>query len=477
MNPGTWLTIIGLFIAFIAFFPREEFKVIQLKIYRIEIYILLTTLFFLIPFLIFFDGISSRISFFQFFTVQGGIASHTIAFIVTYITILWTVVRILWHPPKKIVNQCLIDYYSQLLNEVSFEKFTSVFLKYESNNLIIKNWQLYKSIILNPIFIEGIFKLRQHYFLNFWNKLSTKEEFQSILKTLINYKNSIYYTELTQNRNSYSLLPDKPLLNILILVNIQQSMDFGVIKFISSIGNHHLQSHSNYGGASIYNQKYATYFHDDGGFHLELLYHINFIGVLYFTNINMNRDIGSMSNYRNMQSIFSQWINNIINNISLPDEKTYSEYPTNYHWLISQMITESSRWLDLFNEDEHYNEDFSYNTFIPMCIGLSFEELFKGHDKKKITIDFIKSKAILIISYFYFAYESKKLLLEKLEEYFILKIPKELIEDILGACLDHRFVLDYSSFKSKDYRFPVIHGWEKERLENLRAVLLEKNLI
>ena len=479
MEIASWLTLISILIAIYAFFPKEELHLILLKVLKIEYWGALGIFIFAIPYLIFFKSLTERFTFLKIFTVSWGFDSSYLAFVLFYILFLWFLFRVVWLKPNKTANQKIIKFYLDLLSEISFEKFFKIFRKYERIQNIQNNWELYQTVFYEPLFLKGIINQQPYYLLKFWDKFQFEKYFQTIFKLFLSNNESIYYSEIKEHRNSSELLKDQPFLIKILCETLSQSIDCGLIKLVSSIGNEHLHNEIKNKEYSIYNQSPIDLDHKPKGYNLPIYYHIQFINLMYYTAIQNKQDISTFSNrYNNMETIYSCWIENMKINIKTSKESADSEYPTNYHWLINEMLSNANSWLNLFNKDENFNAKSSYLNFIPKCIGPCLDELYKGFETDIFSKDYIKKRIHNNLLSFYFGYQTKNELRTPIEEYCIAKIPKQLIEPVFRNSMYACLAFNYNDFLKKDFSFPpTLRDRDIKVLKRLHEFLTKENLL
>ncbi len=452
-----WLTVITIFTAIFTLIPREDLKLTLQNINRWEKNIMIFFLFILIPFLIIFPKLVYRFPFFNYFCFTNGFDPSNIAFGLFYVSFIWFILRFSRFKPKFKDEEKPIDYYFELLNEKSFDDFFKLFTKYTSPDKINDEWDSYRNIIFNPKFLNGVLIKQPTYLLQFWDKFSSEAEFQAVFRLFLENENSAYYKEIKEHWNSYSLLvDDKPFLNKVLNENIQQSIGNGILMLFSDFVARHLRGEHD--KISIYNQQhYDPRIREEEGFDLPVYYHIRFIGLMYSSAIDNKIDISKLSKgYTNMQSIYSCMIAEMINNIIIIEGNEDKEYPTNYHWLISEIFSLNSNWLDSFIEEikkdvNNSLSNSSYIVFIPFCFSLCIDELYKGFTRKKISQNFIDRMMYYNVLTDYFGYEINEVMKSSIEDKIINEIPQEHLEPILGFALNERFAISFNSFKQENF--------------------------
>ena len=164
--------------------------------------------------------------------------------------------------------------------------------------------------------------------------LISEDAFRNEFIKLLSANDSIYYKELKEHWNSYSLINNCPFLNEIINKSISKSIGFGLLSLISDFARRHLYYDKD--AKYLYNQPHIHIHTSEGeGYNLPIFYHIRFIGILYATAIKNKVDIDTVAHfYKNMQTIYSSMIEGMIDNLQIEGIDTAKEYPTNYHWLI-----------------------------------------------------------------------------------------------------------------------------------------------
>lgn len=307
------------------------------------------------------------------------------------------------------------------------------------------------------------------------NKYTSKDIFLSEISLLINDKNSLYYLEIKQHWNCHSLIKDSTLLADIINKNLSKSINFGILLLIADSVTNHLY----YDKASkyIYNQPHKFMRTSEGqGYNLPVYYHIRFVGILYATAIENSIDIGSLSRrYSNMNSIYSCMIEGMIDNLDLGTIDDKKEYPTNYHWLIGEILSTARYWLEQFNEAESFNEESSYLSFIPFSISLCLSELYKAIGLGKISEKFLIRQIYWSVIHCYFFSQLNEHIRKSIDENIISLIPDELIEPILSFSLDEAFAIWFVDFRNGEFR--NANNLQGGILNQLRDFLISKGKI
>lgn len=548
MGIDSWFTIIGFFIAIFGFLIKDELKIFLLKLNNWEKFLALFTLFVVLPFLLFYKSISSKLFFLnkEPFVWNWGIKPENIAFILfcivfiylfcrisirrfipknkinenivnTYVEILedspsnfwktflkyedkedfindnWEIYEdIIFHPlflessftftaaknkikkiPKiKEFSPRKMSYYQQLVNNNQLEELFRFYLAFEKNENVNQNWPIYKNIFLNNKFLFPAVEQYSGILLEIWHNIDNEQDFSKLFLAFLENRNSDYYQEIREHWNSYSLLPDKPLLNIIIKDNLRQSIDNGLLIFIADYIEKLLQSEN--GKLSIYNQEH---FHpritEVEGWELSVYYHIRFIGIIYSTAIEDKVDISMLSNrYRNIISLYSCVIENILNNMTINEKETNKEGNSNYHWLINKIFDIQREWAIKFFKKDQINLTSSYQTFIPASLASCIEELYKGYTLNKITYDYLYNILYYDILNNYYDPRIGNSYRESIENEIICKIPDNIRVKILERSLKDKYAKSYDDFKNENYT--GLNGQYIEILNRLKSYLESK---
>lgn len=479
MDINGWLTVITVFMAVFTLLPKEDLFLRFLRTRVVVIFLFLVINVIIIPYLLFFEKIVKRCAFLEHFTVSWGFDTKNIAFILFYISFIWLLFRLLLIKSKPKADKKYIDFFTSLLNEKPFEEFFKLFTKYTPDKYISDDWENYKQLLFHPKFLNKILESKPSYLLQFWKKFNSENDFQSIFLLFLKNSNSVYYSEIKEHWNSYSLLVDKPFLNTVIKENLNQSIHNGILMVFSDHVSKHLQSEC--GKTGIYSQEhYNTRIREDEGFDLPIYYHIRFIGLMYSSAIENNVDISTITHrYTNIQSIYSSIVEQMIKNI-IVKENANKEYQSNYHWLIGEIFNIQSNWLTLFSDENYekhryFNENSSYVYFIPSSMSLCLSGMYKGYRNGSISMVFLKSIIYYNILSHYFKYGLNENIKTSIEEKVISIIPVEYLKLILDYALGEKYAIDYEKLIEKD--FSLIIERDKEVLNRLLEFLIRKDMI
>jgi hypothetical protein len=475
MDLNGWLTVITVFTAIFALIPRPELLLSFYRIKSIEKWTVFIVVIFVIPFIILFPKLTDAFEFLNIFYVQWGFEPSIVAFAIFYLSLLWIIAHLFVIKPEITNNKKSIPYLLQLLDEKPFEEFFNIFTKYTSKVGIKTNWILYKKIFFKPKFLKNMTSDKVNYFLPFWGKISNEDKFKEVFFLFLEDENSVYYSEIKEHWNSYSLVSGKPFLKKVLDKSLKNSINNGLLLVISDFMNAHM--HMEHGKIGIYNKPHNyPRLRGEEGFDLPLYYHLLFIGILYATAIKNKFDIAEYPvRYSHMYSIYSGVFESMIKNIDIEKNDSAGEYPTNYHWLISQSLSFVGNWLVTFSEKEYFVEGSSYVNFIPSVFSMCMDELYKGFVKDKISQDFINNILYYNMLSSYFDYDIDVSIMASIEENVIQKIPRKHIKPVLSFMLNEKFALQYQDLIGGSYR-----GLSKEEslaLNRFREFLLEKGMI
>jgi len=483
MDINTWLTIVTIFIGVFTILPKEERILLQLKLHRIEYILFFILLFILIPYLILFPRIVARWPILSKFTMTNGFDSVDIAFSIFYVLFFWIIVRFLFMKPMGRVNNKIIEYFKNALTDLPFSQFFSLFTKYSSPKLQKKYWYLYKEIILQPEFLQGVIKHRPSFIYNLWELLN-EADFKVVFKPFLTDTESVYYEELKASDGSDSVLSNSPFLNSVIVKNLMRNRKNGLLSMISDFSKQQIRAEKGK-PQSIYAQPHH-YQHTRGeeGYDLPVYYHIRFVAMMYSTAI-MNR----VDTYPHMYTLYEGMIDEMIANLDHGSVDLKGEYPTNYHWLIGEIFSGANRWLELFGGEHikpgtdympesdyiYFSIKSTYIDFIPSCLNFCLQSLYKGVDQKKINIKFVSQMMYYNVLSEYFSHNFKDEMRTSIEENVIKNIPKDYVEDILDFALKESFAGTFSNFQEK--RFSSAHKEEAQIQLRLHNFMKAKQLI
>ncbi len=304
---------------------------------------------------------------------------------------------------------------------------------------------------------------------------NSKEEFKKYFKKLLLDKNSAYYSELREHWNTHTLRNDSVVLTEIIQTSLAKAVEYDLLPMI----NDFVAEHLNYDGSAkyIYNSPHV-YMHvrEDEGYNLPVYVHICFIGILYSTAIANKIDIDRVAqNSGTMRSIYSSMVKYIVANIERNINSDDLEYPSNYHWLIGEILGITDNWITLFNEPEYFDTNFSYLQDIATITGYCLDELYHGEEAEVLPDTFVVRQVYYHSLSTYFSSLTNDEIRGSFEEHIIKNIPQKLFRRVLKFSLDEKFALSVDQFISG--RFRTINDRERAVLERFRSFLIRENLL
>ncbi len=425
MDINGWLTVITIVTAIFALMPNEEQVILEYKTTAVEKYLFLGIILFVLPYLILFKELGKLMPFLKYFTVQDGIEPPLLAFVIFFITLLYTLLRFFVFRPSR-VNEKLIDYYEKLLYQKPFEDFFSILNRHHGPEQILSNWNVFSKIFDNPIFLRSVVENRSKYLIQFFPKYETKEEFSALFKLFLDNPNSILYEEL-YDEPIPTTLEHFPLLNAL-LKNIDASIKLGLLGLIEDHAKKILIKENT--KDSRYNQLHDYPVEEKVGFDLPLYYHIRLIGLIYDTAIERNVNVHGIR-----QTMFQTIVKKIISNLQVQGLDLTMEYPNKYFWLLSEIFGIHSEWIRHQGVKE-WNEESNLNSFVNSSYWLCLDELIKGYMDSKIDLSFITRVAHYDFLSNYYHHEMNGDFLNVMEEEVISRIPDATLVHILDKSLD-----------------------------------------
>lgn len=476
MSVSDWITIISITFAVIAIYPASERIIISFKLRKYEIPLFVFFTLFLL-YLIKFDEIANNVTFLKSFYYDFGIKSSDWALLLLLVLIFYCGWQLFYIIPNALPNENLIKFYQKKLKQ-DFSIFFELFNKYERKSSDIAHFDSYKEIIFNPKFVAETSNLNPYLFTMLLDKMDNNT-FKPFFTHVLDDFESVFYTEIKKNNNSFTVESTNKFLYATCHHNPELFIDIGGLKILRDWYIIHLQTERLKGENSIYNQPSESLI-DNYEYILPLFYHISFISLLYNEAIINRRDISTLSDkYTNMQTIFSTMIDKMLGNIDsvMYEANLDKDYPTGYHFIISEIFRIIGHWLCSFCDKENYNKESSLIVFIPFCFSLSMKSLFKGLDDHKIGLDFIKRQYHYNLFDTYFSNKLKPEIEEKINKCCIMGIPKEHLQNILEFSLNEKLAINYNTFINNDFTIPVLKDFEKKRLDSLRTYLRKNNLI
>lgn len=462
MDINGWLTVITVFTAIFALWPKEDLILFKYKTLKVEQFAVMIILVFVLPYLIFFNQLKERIPFLKDFTVINGIEPTNLAFLFFFVTFLWILFRLfIWNPKVKATVKA-VKYFKEILTEKPFEEFYNIFTKHTSPKDVSNSWELYRPIVMNPKFLNGIFPNHTSYLLEIWEKFENEEDFKTIFKLFLQNKDSDYYKEIKLHSGTYSLRSDTPFLNKLIKERMEESLENNVLDILADYIQEHLYDESS--PNSIYNRVHSyNRVREDEGFNMQVYYHIRFYGLMY------SYAIESKSKEKpRVLTFYSTITDIIIDNMRKPTEfEADSEYPTNYHWLLGEICDIINNWANSFVK-EYYDNKSDCSNHIPSIFNWVMKSLYSGFARSKISANFLYSRMYYGILSTYFDSTVNDEFKTQIEKEVIGEIPTSLIAAIFNFAFDEKFAISYYQFKKGKY---VLVEHEAKILKRLKEFL------
>lgn len=468
MSSSDWFTAFGFFIAIYALFSREERQILAWKLNKADPYIFLAILFGTLIF-IKYNDLYHRFSYLKSFDLPWGLNSSNWALILFISGILYYAVK-LQSIPSKLPSPDLIKYYQTMMIQ-DFKKFFLLFNKYERSADKNEYFHIYKDIIFQPAFLEGVSD-QPYYFTNLLNRIDI-DAFSNYFTLLLNNHSSIFYKELRLNADKNLVNSDNYFLYRLLHTSPELFFNNNGLTILRDWHVNYLENEKSKRGDSIYNQNPKLVVH---GFELSLpLYlHIVFIRLVYQEAIFQNIDPSSFDNSStNMQTIFSNLIEKMVGCVDVVTYRKHesAEFPLKYHYLISQIFDTIHGWLNKYNENTYFQAQSSLLSFFPSCMYQCLKELLKGYESGVIPKDFVLQIYHYHLFQFYYMSDLNKELLCEIENKCISKIPLCIKQDILTYSLDEEFALSFDEFKNGKFEHSNSNAHEMLILNRLYTLL------
>lgn len=481
MDINSWLTIVTVFLALIAFLPQHERNLQQMKLSKWELYSSFILLILVIPFLIYFRKFETRFASLSTLTIKNGYEPHNIAFGLFYLIFIWILIRLFVWKPKDRIDQSVTDYFKRILSEIPFPQFFALFLKYSPSVFTKNDWRFYRQIIMDPIFLNGVRHYQPNYIFSLLSLINRKDDFKAIFLPIVQDIQSIYYREIKENDGHTSISQGSPFLMGVAVVHLNKALKLDLRQIVSDTAKIHVRSERSKSNSGYLQEHLYGHMQGEEGYDLPLYFHIRFIALLYGTAIQNRVDT-----HPHMHTIYAGMISEMVNNLAGWDEYTEKEFPTNYHWLISGIFGEISTWMDTFGTEQtitnddyetetgyfYFDDHSSYVDFIPSCFNFSAVELYKGYEAGKIKPRFISRMFHYYLFGYYFRHDAKPEVLSSIEENAIRHIPADLLPEILDLTLDENFAGDYENFIERKF---AGHGIELQRQDRLWKYLKSIN--
>lgn len=481
MDINSWLTVVTVFIALVAFLPQHERNLLQIKLPKWEIYGSTILLIVIIPWLLFFRKLEITFPCLSNFTFTNGIEPENLAFILFYLIFILILYRLFVVKPKGQTDHRAIDYLSKILHELPFPQFFSLYVKYCDPPSAIKEWDIYRPLLMNPEFLKGIQQFQPNYFLTYLPYIDSEADFKSLILPIVMNTQSVYFIEVKNNDGFNIISQHSPFLQGIAVKYLEQSLHLGLRPIISDSAKLLMRNERGKSN-SLYLQEHL-YGHMDGeeGYDLPIYYHIRFIALLY-----SNAIINKVNTHPHMHTIYGGIVGEMIKNLNEENQYPDSEFPTNYHWLINSIFGEISNWLDIFGTEHsrtnggfeveegyfYYQDDSTYIDFIPSCFNFTALELYKGFEEDKITSEFIADIFHYHIFGYYFRYDAKPDILSSIEQNVIKNIPNQFIGEILDKTLDEHFASSFNQFIARRFAGNANEVARQGRLHSFYASIL-----
>lgn len=460
MDINTWLTAVTIFFGALTILPKEERTLLKLKFHWTEYVSFAIILIFVIPCMILFPELAYRCPALNEFTTPKGFKPSNIAFGLFYILFLWLITRLVIVRPIGRINQSIVRYFKDLLNELSFPQFYSIFIRYAPARLYKKNWALYRQIIFSRDFLKGVAQSQPSFLNRIWDVINSKKDFKIAFQSFMLNPDSAYYYELKDNDGRDSVSDSSTFLQAVLVDNLIKNRKNGLLYVLSDFTKQHLLNESQK-ESSVYLQPHA-YYHSkaEEGYDLPLYYHVRFIALMYGTAIEHK-----VNTHPHMHTLYASMIENMIANMRTEDANKHGEYPTNYHWIISEIFSSANRWLEVFtmqspveDGDEtsptypYFDPNSTYLDFIPSCLNFCCQALYKGLEQEKLSMHFVAAKMYYAIFSEYFRHDLKDEMRASIEENILKVVKKQYLPGILKLTLDEKFAMNYPAFKEKEFR-------------------------
>lgn len=460
MDINGWLTVVTVFIALIAFLPQHERNLLQIKLPKWEIYGSFILLIILIPYLLLFRKLETRIPILSKMTFKGGFEPCNIAFFLFYLIFLWILTRLFVIKPRRKTNHNTINYFNRIISELPFPQFFSLFLKYSEPPNTKAEWTVYRPLIMNPEFLKGIQQYQSNYVFKFLKFIGSDADFKSLMLPIIKDTQSVYFTEIKKNDGFQSISQRSPFLLGLAVSHLQQSLKLGLRQIVSDSAKTLIRLERGKMTSPYLQEHLYGHMRGEEGYDLPVYYHIRFIALLYSTAIQ-----NLINTHPHMHTIYGGMVEEMVKNLDETGHYPEREFPTNYHWLINEIFGEISNWLDLFGTEStrtnenfetedgyfYYKDNSTYIDFIPSCFHFTANELFKGFDQDRITSAFIAKIFHYHLFGYYFRHDAKLAILTSIEQNVIRQIPNQLLADIFDKTLDEHFASSYEKFIARQF--------------------------
>ena len=229
MSVGDWITIISITFAVIAIYPASERIIISYKLRKYEIPLFVFCTLFIL-YLIKFDEIANGIPFLKFFYSDFGIKANDWALLLFLVLIFYSGWRLFFRIPNALPKENLIKFYQKKLNQ-DFNTFFELFNKYERKSSDVRYFESYRKVVFNSTFVAETGNRNPYLFVSLLDKMDN-ETFKPFFVHVLNDFESVFYKEIKNNNNSYSVEPSNDFLYSVCHKNPKLFIDIGGLKIL-----------------------------------------------------------------------------------------------------------------------------------------------------------------------------------------------------------------------------------------------------
>lgn len=466
MDINGWLTVITIIAAIFALMPNDEQPILLNKITCCERILFIITFIVAIPFLVKFDEISDYWPVFKNFTVTNGYNPDFISLFIFWIWVVWILIKFSFFKVSGKLTKKIIQHYRNLLFR-NFEEFFSIFTKYNSPQRIKKQWEFFKPIFSEPLFLQSITLNRSYYLVQFLDKFEEERDFHYVMNLFLEDTNSVLYQELKANPTAFSI-QGSPLLNLIIKQRLQISIDLGLLGLIEDHAKRLIDREPK---DSKYNKAFVHQVEQLDGHDLPIYFQIKLIGLLFDIAIKEKMNLNHIRH-----SLFCIIVKKIIEKIHNDDVDLDREYPSNYFWLLSEIFQMHDNWITALSETEIDEdgeevedvsedvEEFARYWTLSVYANASYysclDALVDGFDEGKIPQRFIDSIGYYHFFNIYLSHNAKENFLQFMEEHVINDIQIPQLVSILDKTFDEAEAFSCYNFCNKG-------GYNKPRIRRL----------
>lgn len=306
MQLSDWFTIIAIMLAVLAFFSQAERKVLLYKTSKLQRWITTLILFFIIPFLLFYESFSNVLPFLDAppFTIRNKFLPGPSgwAFILIFISIGYWIAWFSIELKKVKPTEQLIDHYIKSMNIMPFEDLFRLFIKYEETQLEEgSNLKTYSSLLANEMFFNSALDYNPKIFIGIITNLDVKSILDSELPVTIRDKVNAIATEQAR-----------------------------------------------LGTTSLYN--YEPIYHDKWPKEDLLLFHLTDCYFALMKNC-IKENLFYSDDFRMINFFSETMFSEILKGIRVPDSVDVDkETPTYNHKLLTNILSAHDEWISLSNE-------------------------------------------------------------------------------------------------------------------------------